>query len=175
MNHELITKPEPDPVAVTVGQLCRKGKTLNLSTIDSLRGGQKLHEKKASLTHGAWLPWQEAHREALGFGARTVQRLIRAYTTWTSVLEEGYVLEARLALEINRFIWGNTTKAQQNKEDRSSKPSAGTATEEVRVPEPIFKVGLITEVPQAIRRQAVRGGGRDSKNYIPGSMSLEQA
>ena len=69
-----------------------------------LECGHRLLAKRISMQHGEWLPWLEANSEILGFGERTAQLLIKAAKTspqLTSDLPDA---------ELNRLIWGNTSK-----------------------------------------------------------------
>lgn len=64
--------------------------------------GQRLKAKKASLGHGAWLPWLRENEGVLGFGVRTADRLM-ASSNWTLTSN----LDTESALSISRQVWGN--------------------------------------------------------------------
>src|SRR5258708_5960528 len=71
-----------DSDAAEIGKLYRKAKA---SIVDSVQylidAGRRLTAKKDSLKHGEWLPWLEANVDALGFGERSAQLLIRGAAT----------------------------------------------------------------------------------------------
>jgi hypothetical protein len=69
-----------------------------------LECGHRLLAKRTSMQHGEWLPWLEANSEILGFGERTAQLLIKAAKTFPQLTSD--LPDA----ELNRLIWGNTSK-----------------------------------------------------------------
>jgi N6-adenosine-specific RNA methylase IME4 len=100
-----LTVIKPDKDAAAIGELYRKAR---LSLIESVRYahtcGERLIAKKATLTHGQWLPWLAANADVLGFETRrTAARLmsLAANGTLTSHFDE-----AR-AVTYSRQLWGN--------------------------------------------------------------------
>ncbi|MGZ6022699.1 MAG: MT-A70 family methyltransferase [Rhizomicrobium sp.] len=104
-----------DADAAEIGELYRTGKR---SLVDSVKrfveAGQRLTAKKASLTHGEWLPWLEGNADTLDFDTpRTAQRLMRlaANATPTSHLDEAE------AIAISRDLWGNDADDPNDRND----------------------------------------------------------
>ena len=71
--------PTFDADAVEIGELYRAGRGSFIAAAeDLLEAGRRLAAKKASLSHGQWLPWLRANAEALGFtDDSTAQRLMK--------------------------------------------------------------------------------------------------
>ncbi len=75
---QLIVLPRGDRDAAEIGDLYRRaGATMVESVRYALACGERLAAKKASLPHGAWLPWLEENADVLGFKTRrTAARLM---------------------------------------------------------------------------------------------------
>ena len=100
-----------DPTDVKeIGRLYRQAK---IALVDSVKWliecGKRLKAQKDKLNHGEWLPWLEANKEELGFGARTAAYLMDAASRPFSInrkLELPIWTEAE-ARDISRQIWGH--------------------------------------------------------------------
>lgn len=69
--------------------------------------GCMLTEVKATLVHGAWLPWLKANAGVLGFeGPRTAQMLL-AFASNTKLTSHLDTCDCAELLEISRKLWGN--------------------------------------------------------------------
>jgi DNA N-6-adenine-methyltransferase (Dam) len=66
---------------------------------------QRLAKKKADLGHGRFLPWLSANAEALGFGERTSQLLMKGWAMANT--KPASDLTETTALQISREIWGH--------------------------------------------------------------------
>lgn len=114
MTRSALTVSSADKDAAEIGDLCRKARG---SLIDSVRFaiacGQRLTAKKASLPHGAWLPWLKANAEVLGFDSRrTASRLIALAENGASTSH----LDEVGALTISRQLWGNNEDDEHNRD-----------------------------------------------------------
>jgi ParB family chromosome partitioning protein len=103
-----------DNEASAIGGLFRKAHATHVDSVRYLfQCGERLREKKTTLSHGGWLPWLEANREILGFGERTAQLLIKGANSNPQLASDSQnpKLTADLppaeCLKINRKIWGN--------------------------------------------------------------------
>jgi hypothetical protein len=97
----------PDADAAEIGELYRKAGASLIESVEYSRAcGQRLAAKKASLPHGAWLPWLRDNADVLGFNSRqTASRLMAlANGTLNAPFDEAE------AVAISRNIWGNDTR-----------------------------------------------------------------
>jgi phage N-6-adenine-methyltransferase len=97
-----------DRDARAIGDLYRRARA---SIVDStqylMEAGQRLTEKKASLERGEWLPWLADNADVLGFKTRrTAALLMQAAVKWGA----SFPLDEAEAVQINRQIWGHTTR-----------------------------------------------------------------
>jgi hypothetical protein len=99
--------PCQDRDAVEIGALYRKAKQ---SIIDGVRFalecGHKLKAKKDKIGHGKWIAWIEDNADALGFGIRSADRLMRGATK----LDASVQFDEAKALQISRLIWGHAVR-----------------------------------------------------------------
>lgn len=98
-----------DEEAIEIGDLYRQAR---VSLADSVRclieAGRRLSAKKASLPHGAWLPWLAANADPLRFETRsTAARLMKAAKKY----DVNATFEPSEARDISREIWGNPDSA----------------------------------------------------------------
>src|SRR5215471_14957599 len=93
-----------DPVAFTIGDLLRRGRSCMADSVRYLlEAGQHLLNKKASLGRGEWMPWLEANADILDMDITcTPQRLMKAAARFGVNAE----FDDQKAIEISRTIWG---------------------------------------------------------------------
>jgi hypothetical protein len=101
---EVLPPARRDRDAVEIGELYCKAKS---SIIDGVRYalecGHKLKAKKDEVGHGHWIEWINGNADALGFGVRTADRLMRG----AAKLDASVQYDEIQALQISREIWGH--------------------------------------------------------------------
>lgn len=119
----------PDLSPDTIGGLFRQAHATHIESVRFLiECGQLLKAKKDSLNFREWLPWLEENREALGFGERTAQLLMKAADSNPQLTSD---LTPADVLRINRGIWGNSPEKRaaplSRQADAESNPSQTSA------------------------------------------------
>jgi N6-adenosine-specific RNA methylase IME4 len=127
-------RPVADSDAAEIGNLYRQAHASMVASVQNLiEAGQRLTAKKAELGHGNWIPWLEANADALGFGERTAQLLIKSAAA-NPKLDFGN-LTADKALKLNRQIWGNTEERRAERLARiAAQADAGALPQDRKYP-----------------------------------------
>jgi Protein of unknown function (DUF3102) len=103
---------EADQDAAEIGRLYGEARSGMVASVCRLvEAGQRLADKKAELGHGRWLPWLTANADALGFGERTAQLLIKGAQTANPKLASD--LTETAARQLNRMFWGHNVALTQ--------------------------------------------------------------
>jgi ParB family chromosome partitioning protein len=104
-----ITGEIVDSDAVEIGALIEKARACIVdSALYQIECGDRLARKKASLPHGAWLPWLAHNKAVLGFESRqTAHKLMQLAARQQNVALTRH-LEPAEALAISRQTWGNS-------------------------------------------------------------------
>jgi hypothetical protein len=143
-----------DQDAVVIGGLYRKGRQAMLESVKyHLQAGQKLLQKKRSMSHGAWLPWLRTNADVLGFKHRTTaSRLMKAAAVNDASTNP---LNEAAAIHINRRLWGNLSAANMPEAEfkevgpkKKKRPTRRSATEVTE---------YCIETVRATIRQAITG------------------
>ena len=102
--------------AKQIGKLYAEARRDALNSVQLLiECGQRLKKQKDTMKRGQWLPWLKENEKALGFGARTADRLIKgSNSTLTTNLKD----ESE-AIALSRQIWGNTAASHPKKKKSS--------------------------------------------------------
>ncbi len=95
-----------DGDAIAIGELYeRSNSSLADAVAARLECGRRLMEKKASMAHGAWLPWLEANADVLRFSSRfTAAKLIKAAQRNVPLAAH---LDEPTAVKLSRQMWGH--------------------------------------------------------------------
>jgi phage N-6-adenine-methyltransferase len=110
--------PPADNAAIKIGDLYRKGRASMIDSVRSLQeAGRLLLAKKESLPHGQWLSWLSDNEDALGFGIRTADRLMRGAAAKAAKLDVNVEYGEAEAVRLNRLIWGNNVRGTQGTGD----------------------------------------------------------
>jgi DNA N-6-adenine-methyltransferase Dam/DUF3102 family protein len=103
-----------DQDAAEIGRLYREYRNgMVRSVLCWIEAGQRLAAKKAALGHGQWLPWLADNADALGFGERTAQLLIKDARANPKLASD---MTEEQALERSRKIWGHKQPALYSKD-----------------------------------------------------------
>lgn len=124
-----------DNDAAEIGKLYQQARSSLVESVKYLIAcGEKLATKKASLSHGEWLPWLQDNAAVLGFETpRTAQLLMVAAAN----AKPASHLDEAAAVAVSRSIWGHDSIEDANFDEAPEAKPEPNPIESNPAPEPV--------------------------------------